>query len=221
MPCGTSEPSVEGVRLQNHNSLYLLRLKIAHPDASGSHAIDSLLASRRAEDRVWSSSLQARVFLFQRTIFRWTSTTMEHRHPLHMLLQLADSKHSPFLKATTQTRAESAESADTHCLYIPRRQHPSFPPPEVASLITANAGKLTPARIEAMRQLACGLIDSVGGRLGLYDHRDIQTPRYPIVLTCFVVDVGKMPARDGPLQLPKYSTTASTSSSPSKTLPCR
>lgn len=43
----------------------------------------------------------------------------------------------------------------------------SFLPQEVALLAQQHAGKLAPARVEALRQLACGLMDKVGSRLGL------------------------------------------------------
>lgn len=55
-----------------------------------------------------------------------------------------------------------------------RRYRAYSSPAEVAALVQRNAGKLTPARVEALRQLACGLIDKIGSRLG-FPRRTIAT----------------------------------------------
>ncbi|KAK9900085.1 cyclin-like protein [Cystobasidium minutum MCA 4210] len=68
-----------------------------------------------------------------------------------------------------ESPAEAAVAQSTAKLY-----KPYFLPVEVAYLIQRNASKSAPARVETLRQMACSLIDKIGGRLG-FPRRTIAT----------------------------------------------
>lgn len=63
---------------------------------------------------------------------------------------------------------QSRGQSPTHPTSISRYHHPYFTPAEVEALSEKQRGKLSVTQEEKARQSACGFLEAMGARIGLY-----------------------------------------------------